>query len=153
MATKSLDELDKKILKMVSGNARTPFLEVARECGVSGAAIHQRIQRLTKLQIIKGSEFILDPTALGYETCAYVGIFLREASEFDNVLKHLQKIPEIVECHFTTGKYAMFIKLYAKNNRHLLHVIHDQMQNIHGIASTETIISLAETYRKQIPID
>lgn len=153
MASKSLDSLDKKILQMVSGNARIPFLEVARECGVSGAAIHQRIQRLNKLNVIKGSEFILDPNTLGYETCAYVGIFLHEASEFDEVMLNLKKIPEIVECHFTTGKYAMFVKLYAKNNRHLLHVIHDQMQNIQGIASTETIISLAESYRKQIPID
>lgn len=150
---KSLDELDRKILKMVSGNARIPFLEVARECGVSGAAIHQRIQRLIKLNIIKGSEFILDPTALGYDTCAYVGVFLKEASKFDHVVTMLKEIPEIVECHFTTGKYALFLKLYAKNNRHLLNVIHDQLQNINGIASTETIISLTETYRKQIPID
>lgn len=153
MATRSLDELDKKILRMVSGNARVPYLEVARECGVSGAAIHQRIQRLTKLKIIKGSEFIFDPNALGFETCAYVGVFLREASKFDEVIKRLKTIPEIVECHFTTGKYAIFLKLYAKNNKHLLNVIHDELQNINGIASTETIISLSENYRKQLPIE
>ena len=153
MAQRSLDDLDKKILGMISGNARIPYLEVARDCGVSGAAIHQRIQRLSKLKIIKGSELILDPIALGYETCAFVGVFLREASEFDSVMTRLRTIEEVVECHFTTGKYAMFLKVYAKNNRHLLSVIHDELQNIPGIASTETIISLTEAYRRQLPIE
>lgn len=153
MAHRTLDELDRKILSMVSGNARIPFLEVARECNVSGAAIHQRIQRLINMQVIKGSEFILDPVALGYETCGFVGVFLKEAGMFTDVVSELQKIPEVVECHYTTGKYAMFLKVYARNNRHLLNVIHDQFQNIKGIASTETIISLSEAYRKQPPIE
>lgn len=153
MAQRSLDSLDKKILGMISANARIPYLEVARDCGVSGAAIHQRIQRLAKLKIIKGSEVILDPIALGYETCAFVGVFLREASEFEEVMAKLRTIEEVVECHFTTGKYAMFLKVYAKNNRHLLSVIHDEFQKISGIASTETIISLNEAYRHQLPIE
>ncbi len=153
MAQRTIDELDKKILNMISGNARIPYLEVARECGVSGAAIHQRIQRLSKLQIIKGSEFILDPIALGYETCAFVGIFLRAASEFETVVAKLKAIEEVVEVHFTTGQYAMFLKVFAKNNRHLLSVIHDEFQNIEGIASTETIISFNEAFRRQLPID
>lgn len=153
MSKVKIDDLDKKILGLISGNARTPFLEVARECGVSGAAIHQRIQKLSKLKIIKGSEFILDSQLLGYETCGFIGIFLREGVKFESVLKHLEKIPEVVEVHYTTGKYAMFIKIYAKNNKHLLELIHYNIQNIEGIASTETIISLNEAHRRQIPID
>ncbi len=153
MAHRQLDELDRKILSMVSNNARIPFLEVARECNVSGAAIHQRIQRLIDMQVIRGSEFVLDPSALGYETCGFVGVFLREASQFTAVVDALKAIPEVVEIHYTTGKYAMFLKVYARNNRHLLHIIHDEFQNIQGIASTESIISLSETLHRQPPIE
>ncbi len=148
-----IDNLDKKILSFVTQNARVPFLEVARECNVSGAAIHQRIQRLTNIGVIKGSEFIVDPAAIGYHTCAFVGIFLREASMFNKVVKQLNTIPQVVECHYTTGKYAMFIKIYAKSNEHLKDILHDQLQAIDGIASTETIISLDESFKRQFPID
>ncbi|MDR1698653.1 MAG: Lrp/AsnC ligand binding domain-containing protein [Prevotellaceae bacterium] len=149
----SLDKLDEKILQMVSHNARIPFLEVARECNVSGAAIHQRVQKLSNAGILKGSEFILDAEKLGYETCAFIGIFLKDANEFQNVLKALYDIPEVVECHYTTGKYAMYIKVYAKNNAHLLSIIHNRFQGIPGIADTETMISFTEAFRRQIPVN
>ena len=108
--TSSLDDLDKKILSLIVENARTPFLEVARECGVSGAAIHQRVQRLTSIGVITGSEFTLNPTKVGYHTCAFIGIFLKDASYFDNVVCKMEAIPQVVECPYTTGKYAIFIK-------------------------------------------
>lgn len=146
-----LDELDEQILRMIATNARIPFLEVARECDVSGAAIHQRIQKLTNLGILKGSEYILDPEKIGYETCAYIGINLKDPSTFQSVLKALDKIPEVVECHFTTGKYDMFIKIYARNNHHLLSIIHDKLQPL-GLARTETLISFNEAIKRQIPI-
>jgi Lrp/AsnC family transcriptional regulator for asnA, asnC and gidA len=153
MGHHQIDKLDEKILQLISQNARIPFLEVARECNVSGAAIHQRIQKLTNLGIIKGSEFILDAEKIGYETCAYIGIFLKEAKEFKNVVESLKTIPEVVECHYTTGKYAMFIKIYAKNNTHLLDVIHNKFQRITGIASTETLISFSEAFKRQVPLN
>ena len=106
-----LDDLDRKILTLITQNAKIPFLEVARECGVSGAAIHQRVNRLHAIGIIKGSEFKLDPSAMGYQTCAFMGIFLKKASLFDEVVKLLEEIPQIVECHYTTGQYAIFIKI------------------------------------------
>lgn len=93
MAQHELDELDEKILRLIIDNARIPFLEVARECGVSGAAIHQRVQKLTQQGVIKGSEFLVDAEKIGYETCAYVGIFLTSPSSFDYVVKELEKIP------------------------------------------------------------
>ena len=111
MANYQLDELDEKILKLIIGNARIPFLEVARICNVSGAAIHQRIQRLTALGVIKGSEFIVDNTKVGYDTCAYVGIFLNSPGQFPSVTEALKNIPEVVECHYTTGQYDLFIKI------------------------------------------
>ncbi len=148
-----IDSLDKKILSMITHNARIPFLEVARECKVSGAAIHQRIQRLMNMGVIKGSEFILNPGKIGYQTCAFIGVFLKKASLFDSVVKRLEDIPEVVECHYTTGEYAMFIKIFARSNEHLKGLIHDQLQNIPGISSTETIISLDESFKRQVPVD
>ena len=109
MAKYNLDYLDKKILRMISEDARIPFLEVARACNVSGAAIHQRIQKLQTLGIIKGSQFILDPEKIGYETCAYIGLYLKDPSRFDEVVEELRKIPEVVECHYTSGGFDMFI--------------------------------------------
>ena len=124
MGHHQLDALDYKILSMIAANARTPFLEVARACDVSGAAIHQRIQKLSSLGVLKGSEFILDPQKVGWETCAYVGLFLKgPSSEAEAVVEGLKKIPEVVECHYTTGEYDMFIKMYAKNNLALSRII------------------------------
>jgi Lrp/AsnC family transcriptional regulator for asnA, asnC and gidA len=151
MGHHQLDELDKKILEMVVNDARIPFLEVARACNVSGAAIHQRVQKLTNLGIIKGSEFVLDHDKIGYETSAYIGLFLKDPSDFNDVVEKLRNIPEVVECHYTTGKYDLFIKVFARNNQHLLRVIHDKLQPL-GLSRTETLISFKEAFRRQIPL-
>lgn len=151
MGHHQLDSLDEQILKLIANNARIPFLEVARACNVSGAAIHQRIQKLTNLGIVKGSEFVIDPEKIGYETCAYIGLFLKDPGQFDTVTNALKSIPEVVECHFTTGKYDIFIKIYAKNNHHLLTIIHDKLQPL-GLQRSETIISFNEAIKRQMPI-
>jgi Lrp/AsnC family transcriptional regulator for asnA, asnC and gidA len=152
MGHHQLDTLDEKILQLIINNARMPFLEVARECNVSGAAIHQRIQKLTNLGVIKGSEFIIDNTKVGYETCAYIGLFLNSPGQFSEVTAALKEIPEVVECHYTTGQYDLFIKIYARNNQHLLNIIHKKLQPL-GLARTESLISFKEAFKKQIPID
>ena len=146
-----LDALDRKILELVIADARVPFLEVARACNVSGAAIHQRIQKLTTLGILKGSQFNIDPEKIGYETCAYIGLFLKDPERFDEVVEELRKIPEVVECHYTTGGFDMFIKIYAYNNHHLLNVIHDKLQPL-GLSRSETIISFNEAIHRPIAI-
>ncbi|MBQ6746784.1 MAG: Lrp/AsnC ligand binding domain-containing protein [Bacteroidaceae bacterium] len=152
MAHHQLDALDKKILKMIAADARVPFLEVARACNVSGAAIHQRVQKLTALGVLKGSQFIVDPESVGFETCAYIGLYLKDPSSFEEVTLALKMIPEIVECHYTTGQYDMFIKLYARNNHHLLSIIHDKLQPL-NLARTETIISFNEAFLRQLPVE
>jgi len=151
MGHHQLDVLDEKILKMVISDARIPFLEVARACDVSGAAIHQRIQKLTNLGILKGSEFIVDHNKIGYETSAYMGLFLKNPEQFSEVVAALNEIPEVVECHYTTGQYDLFIKLFAKNNQHLLEIIHKKLQPL-GLARTETLISFKEAFRRQVPM-
>ena len=151
MGHHQLDKLDEQILRLIADNARIPFLEVARACNVSGAAIHQRIQKLTNLGILKGSEFIIDPEKVGYETCAYIGLFLRDPEQFDSVTEALKCIPEVVECHYTTGQYDMFIKIYARNNHHLLNIIHDKLQPL-GLSRSETIISFNAAIDRQLSL-
>lgn len=152
MAHHNLGLLDKKILRLIAEDARIPFLEVARSCNVSGAAIHQRIQKLTNLGILKGSRFIIDPEKVGYETCAYIGLYLQNPAKFDDVVDELRKIPEVVECHYTTGGFDMFIKIYARNNHHLLNVIHEKLQPL-GLSRSETVISFNAAINRQVPID
>ena len=151
MAHHNLDNLDKKILRMIAEDARVPFLEVARACNVSGAAIHQRIQKLTNLGVLQGSQFLISPEKMGYETCAYIGLNLKHPESFDTVVKALKEIPEVVECHYTTGDYDMFIKIYAHNNHDLLNIIHDKLQPL-GLSRSETIISFGSAFERQLPI-
>lgn len=138
---------------MITKNARIPYLEVARECNVSGAAIHQRIQKLIRIGVITGSKFTIEPKKIGFKTCAYMGIFLEQASLYNEVLQELKKIPEVTQCHFTTGNYSVFIKIFAHDNEHLKSILSDKIQLISGIARTETFISLEEGFNRSIPID
>jgi Lrp/AsnC family transcriptional regulator, regulator for asnA, asnC and gidA len=147
-----IDSLDRKILSILTRNARAPFLEVARACNISGAAVHQRVQRLIKLGIISGSQFNVDPKKLGYKTCAFIGIFLDNAALFNNVSEKLIKIPEITQCHYTTGEYAMFVEVYTRDNEHLRAVLADKIQAIKGVSRTETFISLDILVDRQMPV-
>ncbi|MDL2290066.1 Lrp/AsnC ligand binding domain-containing protein [Paludibacteraceae bacterium OttesenSCG-928-F17] len=153
MAQQRIDRLDKKILQLISKDARIPFLEVARECNVSGAAIHQRIQKLRNMGVIKGSEFVIDTYKIGYQTCAYIGITLNDMKLFGSVVDSLKKIPEVVECHSTTGKYAIFVKIYAKDNKHLFHILMEKLTVVPGIGTTETFqMSLDEIFHRQLSV-
>ncbi|MBR3286924.1 MAG: Lrp/AsnC ligand binding domain-containing protein [Bacteroidales bacterium] len=148
-----IDTLDKQILSILKENARVPFLEVARDCHISGAAVHQRVQRLIRLGLISKSQFVLNPKRLGYETCAFMGIFLERASMFKDVVEEIGKIPEVTECHYIMGNYSIFIKVYARNNEHLKSILLEKLQVIKGITRTETLISLEQTIDRQIPVE
>ncbi len=147
-----IDALDKKILSILSKNARMPFKDVAAECNVSRAAIHQRVQRLIEIGVILGSAFNINPKALGYNTCTYVGITLERGNMYREVAKQIALIPEIVECHYTTGSYTMLVKLYARDNEQLMELLNDKLQNINGVVSTETLISLEQSIKREIPV-
>lgn len=146
-----IDKLDRKILSILSTNARIPFKDVATQCGVSRAAIHQRVQHLVEKGIITGSVFYINPKSLGYSTCTYVGLNLERGSMYKKVVAELQEIPEIIECHFTTGPYTMMIKLYARDNEQLMDLLNNRMQTIPGVVSTETLISLEQSIKREIP--
>lgn len=145
-----IDNTDRKILGFLIKNARMPFLEIARECGVSGAAIHQRVKRLENSGIITGSRLLVKPEAIGLNVCAFIMISLSEGDKYPVVMEALRKIPEVVECHFITGRYAMMLKLYCLDNEHLMEVIVNNLQKMEYIQSTETLISLQQPIERQI---
>ena len=147
-----IDNLDRQILEIIMRNARIPSKDVAIKCGVSRAAIHQRIQRMIDMGGIIGSGYHVTPKTLGYRTCTYIGVKLETGSMYKDVVPELEKIPEVVECHFTTGPYTMLCKLYARDNEHLMELLNDKIQEIHGVTATETLISLEQSMNREIPI-
>lgn len=152
MSEPIIDELDRKIIQMIAQDARIPFLEVARACNVSGAAIHQRIQRMQKLGVIRGTQFIFDPRALGYQACAFVGLTLTDPTRYAKAEEILRNIPEVVECHYTTGQFDMLVKIYATNNQELLSIIRDKLQPI-GVSKTDTVISFASVIDRPLSLN
>ncbi len=152
MAKYSIDVIDQKILVHLIGNARMPFLEIARECGISGAAIHQRVKKLEEAGIIIGSRLEIDPKALGNDVCAYVGIELAQSGYYTEVIAALKNIPEIVECNFMTGQHSLLIKLYCRDNKHLMDTMIYIIKDIPGVAQTETFISLEQSFERQVSI-
>ncbi|MFN3555215.1 MAG: Lrp/AsnC family transcriptional regulator [Bacteroidales bacterium] len=150
-----IDKTDHKILEILTQNARMPFLEVARVCGISGAAVHQRVQKLIDAGIINGSQFNLNPKGMGYFTCAFIGIQvnLNANSSHEEVFEKIKQIPEIIECHHISGKYSLFVKVYTKNNEHLKKVIVEHIQSIVEVTSTETFISLEEGFSRNLPVN
>lgn len=147
-----VDKLDRRIMSILSQNARIAFKDVAEQCGVSRAAVHQRVERLKEAGVITGSGFSVNPKSVGYGTCTYVGIRLERGSMYKSVVKKLEKIPEIVECHFTTGPYTMLIKAYVNDNEQLMKLLNDTLQSIDGVVSTETLISLDQSIKRDVPI-
>ncbi|OUR94674.1 transcriptional regulator [Flavobacteriales bacterium 34_180_T64] len=147
-----IDGIDKKILRALMNDARTPILEIARQVGISGAAIHQRLRKLEKSKLISGSKFVIDPKVLGYTTMAFVGIYLDKAISNPDAVKQLKKIPEVIECHYTTGDWSIFIKILSRDNEHLMHLLNNDIQSITGVSRTETFISLAQQIDRQIKI-
>lgn len=149
----NIDKLDRAILNILMQDARTPYLEIARSCNVSGATVHLRIQKLEKTGIIRGSRLMVDPTKLGVGICAFLGIYLDQGSHFKEVVEQLKGIQEIVECHYTTGIYSIFAKIYCRDTAHLREVLNDKIQAIGAVNRTETLISLEETFERQILVE
>lgn len=150
-----IDSLDRRILKNLIDDARMPFVEIARKCNVSGAAIHQRVARLQEAGVISGSHLKLDPHSMGYMTCAFIGVQvnLTTTRTHDEVFEKIKQIPEIVECHHISGKYSLLAKIYTKNNEHLKEVIVNKIQSIPEITFTETFISLAIGFERELFIN
>lgn len=147
-----LDGIDKKILKMLMENSRRPILEIAKNIGISGAAIHQRLRKLEKNNLIIGSSIKVNTKILGYTTMAFIGIFLDRATNNKTVVNQLKEIKEILECHYTTGDWSILAKLICKDNEDLMEILTKKIQTINGVARTETYISLEQQISRQITL-
>lgn len=150
MANYQIDEIDRKILSFLVGNARMPYLEIARECNISGAAIHQRVKKMESSGIISGSRMVIKPAAIGLNVCAFISVNLSEDNKYPEVVAALKHVPEIVECHFVTGKAALFLKVYCFNNEHLMNILINTIQRIPYVLSTDTMISLDEAFSREV---
>lgn len=153
MSSFQIDATDRKILSFLVQNARMPFLEIARECGVSGAAIHQRVKKLEAQGIITGSSLLVKPQTLGFNVCAFVCVSISNPDNYDATIKALKSIPEIVECHFVTGDNSLLLKLYCKDHNHLMNTILNDLQSVPGIDKTNTLLSLDQPIERQIQMD
>ena len=147
-----IDEIDRKILQIITQNARKPFKDVAEAVGISRAAVHQRVQKMFDNGIITGSGYTVNPKALGYNLCVYVGLTLEKGTMYNTVSEELEKIPEVVESRFTLGTYSMLIKLYARDDMHLMDLLSNKIQGIHGVANTETLTALDQRIHRTLPI-
>lgn len=145
-----IDGIDKEILRNLMEDARKPILEIARNIGISGAAIHQRLRKLESAGLISGSRFIINPRVLGYTTMAFIGIYLDKAMRNPEAVKQLREIPEVLECHYTTGNWSILIKILCRDNEHLMNVLNHKIQTIEGVSRTETFISLNQQIDRQI---
>ena len=145
-----LDGIDKIIIKHLLDEARTPIQILAKACGISGAAIHQRLKKLENTGVISGSQIILNPKVLGFNTIAFIGIYLDKAIRNPEAVQQLKNIPEVVECHYTTGNWSIFVKLLCRDNEHLMQLLNKNIQSIEGVSRTETFISLQEQISRQV---
>jgi Lrp/AsnC family transcriptional regulator for asnA, asnC and gidA len=147
-----IDGIDKEILRDLMEDARKPILQIANKIGISGAAIHQRLRKLEQSGVIAGSKFVVNTKVLGYSTAAFIGIYLEKASSNPEVVKELKKIPEVLECHYTTGNWSILIKIICKDNEHLMQLLNKKIQSIDGVSRTETYISLEQQIERQIQL-
>lgn len=147
-----IDNLDIEILSILMNDATTAYTEIAKELIVSGGTIHVRMKKMQDLGIIKGSNLIVDAQKVGYDICAFLGIYLEKGSIYHDAVEKLKQVKEIVELHYTTGAYSMFAKIICRDTNHLRFVLNDEIQAIQGIQRTETFISLEESIKRQITL-
>ena len=128
-----IDGIDKIILKLLTKDARTPIVTLSKASGISGAAVHQRLKKLEKAEVISGSQIILNPKILGFKTMAFIGVFLDKAIRNPEAVKQLEQIDEVIECHYTTGNWSIFIKLLCRDNEHLMELLNKKIQSVEGV--------------------
>lgn len=152
ISTSQLDDLDLQILDILIKDSRTPYLEIARICHVSGGTIHVRMKKMEDLGIIKGTKILLDMPKLGYDVCCFVGIYVDKSSSFANVITEMEKIKEVVELHYTTGDYSIFAKVICRNITDLQDLLMNRINNIVGIQRTNTFISLSQPVDRNVQL-
>jgi Lrp/AsnC family transcriptional regulator, regulator for asnA, asnC and gidA len=148
-----IDNTDLKILSLLMENAGLPYTEIGKRVFVSGGTVHVRMKKMEQMGIVKGSQLLIDPSKLGWDISAFLGIYLDKSSLYEEVAEDLEKIPEVVNIHYTTGIYSIFAKIVCRDTGHLREVLHDKIQKVKGIQRTETFISLDERINRSIPLE
>ena len=147
-----IDNVDMKILALLTEDAQMPYTEIAKRVYVSSGTVHVRMKKMEKMGVVRGSALKVDFTKLGFDITAFLGLYLEKSSLYHPVAAELKKIPEIVSIHYTTGQYSLFLKIVCKNTVHLREVLSEKVQKIKGIERTETFISLEESLERQISL-
>ena len=127
---------------MLMKDSTIPYTEIAKELVISAGTVHVRMKKLIDNGVVLGSHLEINPTKVGFDICAFLGVFLEKGSEYNDAVARLKKVPEVVELHYTTGIYSMFAKIVCRDTQHLREVLNEQIQTIKGIQRTETFISL-----------
>jgi Lrp/AsnC family transcriptional regulator for asnA, asnC and gidA len=147
-----IDSTDLRILSLLIENAALPYTEIGKRVFVSGGTVHVRMKKMEQLGIVKGSQLLIDPSKLGWDISAFLGVYLDKSSLYEQVASELERIPEVVNIHYTTGIYSIFIKIVCRDTGHLREILHDKIQKVNGIQRTETFISLEERINRSIPL-
>ena len=148
-----IDNIDLKILALLSEDAKIPYTEIAKKVYVSGGTVHVRMRKMEEMGIVRGTTLNMDYSKLGYDITAFLGIYLERGSLYNEVVDQLKEVPEVVKIHYTTGNYSIFIKIHCRDTKHLREVLHDKIQKIEGIVRTETLISLEESLNRHIQLN
>ncbi len=149
----NLDKLDFQIIHEMMEDAEISYADLGKKLFVSGGTIHVRIKKLQEMNIVKGTKLAVDIRQLGYDVIAFIGIYLEKSSLYDAVAEELKKVPEIVRLNYTTGNYSMFAEIVCRDIAQLRVVLHDKLQNIKGIERTETLISLEESFARNVQVE
>ncbi len=147
-----IDSTDLRILSLLIENAALPYTEIGKRVFVSGGTVHVRMKKMEQLGIVKGSQLLIDPAKLGWDISAFLGVYLDKSSLYEQVAQELERIPEVVNIHYTTGIYSIFVKIVCRDTGHLREILHDKIQKVSGIQRTETFISLEERINRSIPL-
>ncbi len=146
-----LDSVDKEIIYMLMDNAKTSLAHISKNVGISTTAVHQRIKKLEQAGVIENSISFLNPKKIGYKVVSYIGVFLDQPSHYHDAIKALQNVNEVVEAHYTTGNYTIFLKVLCRDNDHLMEIL-NKLQKLKGVTRTETIISLEQSINRQLKV-
>lgn len=147
-----IDSIDKRIIEILVDDGRMAFSSLADEIGSSNTLVHQRVRKLRESGILTKPTFLISPEHAGYDTCAFVLVIVREANQIGTVIEALKKIPEVVNCVSIMGRYDLMVRVYAVNNRHLQDIVHDKLQAIPEVESTNTMVAFEVVFERQVII-
>jgi Lrp/AsnC family transcriptional regulator for asnA, asnC and gidA len=142
-----LDYINYRILDVLSKNSSLPFVELAKQIGISDATIHTRVKKLLTLGVIKKFTIFVDNDLLGYDHLAFINLKI-ERGRTEETTNNLMKIDEILEIHEIYDKFDLLIKIRTKNLDNLRDIIVNKILSINYIKETE-LMSVLRTRKEE----